>query len=162
MKFLFYPYFFHLWDELYTFVPFNHTPLRTLTRALGTDTFCFSCFLGSLRPGFLPPSHPSLIPTSLPSLLLCPLFSPFLAPFLASCCPRSLPHYLLSSCIQWVCVKLTIQQTPCCMAGVIREMKRTHNPCSQETQVQLDRYQHKQLKRCSINTMSKEFAFFLL
>ena len=73
-------------------------PLGLWLRALGTDTFCFSFFLGSLRPGFLPPPHPSLIPTSLPPLLLCPLFSLFLAPFLASCCPRSLSHFLLSSC----------------------------------------------------------------
>lgn len=44
--------------------------------------------------------------------------------------------------------------------GMIREVKRTYNPCSRETQLQWDRYQHKQLKCCSINTTSKELAFF--
>lgn len=94
-------------------------------------------------------------------LFLHPILPQFLLPFLPSCyalvllCSwclslrfahaRSLPHSLLSSCIQWVCVKLIIQQTPCCMAW-LEKVKRTYNPCSREAQLQWGRYQHKQLK----------------
>lgn len=88
---------------------------RTLTRTLVIDDFSstFSFLDHYSQPSFFPAIlawnssfSPSLLPFSLP------LFSPFLTPALLNSLP-SLPLFLLSFCIQWVWIKLTIWQALC-------------------------------------------------
>lgn len=84
----FYPYFIHLWDELHTFAPFNHTPLRTLTKGFRYWYILF-LLLSWIIKARLPSSTPSFLNSYFPS-------SP-LAMSLVLSLPGTFPCFLLPS-----------------------------------------------------------------